>query len=263
MKTIKYFKLFLICFPFFAMGQSVGKWRAGSANVLSGKVYTLSCFISDPSEDWTYDEKLQMLNKLTEATQWISKQAQKNGVSVSFEGGNFGLQKDIKIDKIERGTSSGKERVDWISVVLKAVGYKNSLEFQQWVQSKTPCKNAQVIIFAKGKGNGYAMAFSSDMNKELYFVEGAILYEKYWTGMELASSSLAHEILHLYGAWDLYKTFQQTQDREEKARQMFANSVMLRTSYDINELNIDEVSAWLIGWNNSPKDWYEWFRPTR
>jgi hypothetical protein len=113
----------------------------------------------------------------------------------------------------------------------------------------------------KGKGNGYAMPFSSNMNSEKHFVEGAILYEKYLGNGDLASSSIAHEILHLYGSWDLYKTFAQTQDREDKARKLFPNSVMLRTSYNIKELNIDEVSQWLIGWNDSPKDWYEWFKP--
>lgn len=36
---------------------------------------------------------------------------------------------------------------------------------------------------------------------------------------------------------------------------------MLKTSYNINELSIDSLSAWLIGWNQNPKDWYETFRP--
>ena len=260
---MKYFTFLLFCFPIFVMGQNVGKWRAGSANILSGKVYTLSCFISEPSEEWTYEEKLQVLEKLNEGTTWLTKKAAQNGVTLSFEGGNYGLQKDIKLAKIDRGTASGKERVDWVTVVLKEIGYQNPLAFQNWVQTKTQCKNAQVIIFAKGKGTGYAMPFSTEMNKDLYFVEGAILYEKYWNGVDLVSSSIVHEILHVYGAWDLYKTFEQTKDREEKARQLFANSVMLRTSFDINELEVDEVSSWLVGWNKSPKDWYEWFRPKK
>jgi len=37
--------------------------------------------------------------------------------------------------------------------------------------------------------------------------------------------------------------------------------ILLITSYNINDLNIDEVTAWLIGWNNVPKARDEIFRP--
>ena len=102
---------------------------------------------------------------------------------------------------------------------------------------------------------------TEEANEQLYFMEGATLYEKQSNGYTLTSSAIAHEILHLFGGWDLYATFEQTQDREDKARQMFPNSVMLRTSSNINELSVDEVTAWLIGWNDDAKPWYGWFKP--
>jgi len=242
--------------------QTVGKWRAGSARELSGNIYTLSCFISEPNEEWTYKEKQAILKQVKESQEWIKGQAAKYNVSVNFDaGGNFGLDTDIKMPLIERGTASGKEPVDWVSRVLKKVGYSSPLKLLEWVKQNTNAKQTQVIIFAKGKGNGYAMATSTEMDKELYFVEGAILYEKYNNGSKLASSSIAHEMLHLYGAWDLYKTFSQSAENEKKAKQKFPNSVMLRTSYNIEELEIDELTAWLIGWNTKPKSWYDTLRP--
>lgn len=260
MKIISIFLFLLIFYSSEILAQSPNKWRAGSANKLEGKIYTLSCFVSNANNEWTYDEKLVVLKKLNESTQWLSEQALSLKISLSFENGNFGLKDDIKME-IASGTASGKEEVDLISKVLLKIGYKRPLDLYDWVKRNTTCKNVQVIIFMKGKGNGYAMTFNSNMNSEKHFVEGAILYEKYLGNGELASSSIAHEILHLYGGWDLYKTFAQTQDREDKARKLFPNSVMLRTSYNIKELSIDEVSQWLIGWNDSPKDWYEWFKP--
>jgi len=242
-------------------GQDVGKWRAGSASQLTGKVYNLACFVSGPNDEWTYDEKLNIYKLLKESQSWIQKQAQKYNCAVAFEGGNYGLKEDIKLPYIERGTASGKESTDWVSKVLYKVGYKSTLDLYKWVKAYTSCENLQVIIFVKGEGNGYAMACSTEMDKEKYFVEGAVLYEKYNGGGKLAASSIAHEVMHLYGAWDLYKTFSQTQDREDKARQLFPNSIMLRTSYDADELEVDALTAWLIGWNKEPKDWYEWFRP--
>jgi hypothetical protein len=261
LKKTTFFLILFILTIFTIKGQEVGKWRAGSALILTGRIYTLSCFISDSSDEWSYDEKLNILNLLQESQDWIKKQALQYECIVAFdENGNFGLNEDIKFPFIEIGTASGNEPVDWVSKVLYKVGYRSTSDFVEWVQQNTSSENLQVIIFAKGQGNGYAMASSSEMDKEKYYVEGAILYEKYIGGSKLAAASIAHEILHLYGAWDFYKTFIQTEENERRARVLFPDSIMLRTSYDIDELDIDEITAWLIGWNNDPKKWYDSFR---
>jgi len=251
----------LICTQVLWAQVNADKWRAGSANILADSIYTLSCFVSGPDDAWTQNEKKDMADKLNSATQWLKEQALKYEINLYFQNGYYGSKEDIKLPVIERGTASGNERVDWVSLVLKAIGYKSNLDLYDWVLKHTNCRNLQVIMFVKGIGNGYALPYSNVMDKELYFVEGAILYEKYLDGRELAFSSIVHEIIHLYGGWDLYKTFDQSQDREDKARKEFPNSIMLRTSYDINELDIDEINAWLIGWNSNPKAWYDWYRP--
>ena len=111
-----------------------------------------------------------------------------------------------------------------------------------------------VLILANKAGNGYAIQYSYEMDKNLYFLERTILYQKYLNDSELASSSIAHEILHLFGAWDLYETFEQTKDREVKARELFPDDIMLQTSYNINELNIDKLTAWLTGLSSFHED---------
>ncbi|CAN5678310.1 hypothetical protein BH10BAC3_BH10BAC3_02540 [soil metagenome] len=253
--------LILYFVPSFLFGQEIGKWRAGSANKLEGNVYTISCFISDTSNEWQYDEKVDILKKVDTSANWLTQQAAKNNTILHFSNGTIGLTNDIKQSQLERGTASGKERVDLISLVLAQNGYNNPIALCDSIFANTKCKNVQILLFAKGNGNGYSMTYSSEMNKELYFVEGAILYEKYWNNYKLAPASIAHEILHLYAAWDFYKTFQQSEEHQNKAMQLFPNSIMLRTAFNIDELNVDEVTALLVGWSNSPKEWYESFRP--
>jgi hypothetical protein len=36
---------------------------------------------------------------------------------------------------------------------------------------------------------------------------------------------------------------------------------MLRTSYKHDELVVDEITAWLVGWNKTPKKNFDTFRP--
>ena len=91
-------------------------------------------------------------------------------------------------------------------------------------------------------------------------MEGIMIYDHSEDG-ETPSSGIAHEILHLFGAWDLYENYMQSKAIEELALYLFPNSIMLRISQNINELIIDPVTAWLIGWNKNPESWYEAFNP--
>ena len=75
------------------------------------------------------------------------------------------------------------------------------------------------------------------------------------------ATCIAHEILHLFGGWDLYKTFQTSEEQEKEARIQFPNSVMLRTSYDVSDVEIDPLTAWRIGWSEQPTGAY-FFQPT-
>ena len=253
---------FCIVFPQDVFGQSVGKWRSGSAQQLVGNVYTLICFVSGPDDVWSFTEKQEIMKKIDNSQLWLQQQAQRYGVDVNFEErGQYGLEADIKLPTITRGTASGTEPVDWVSKTLYAIGYTSTQQFVDWVAKHTKTQNSHVLIFVKGKGNGYAMPSSTEMDRELYFLEGAVLYEQFPNGYELPASAIAHEVLHLYGAWDLYQTFQQSAENEKRARKKFPDSIMLRTSYYIDELEVDELSAWRVGWNQQPKNWYSSFEP--
>ena len=228
---------------------------------LSGNIYVLSCFVSDGVDQWTPDEKNRMLAKTNDALLWIAKQGNTYGKDVLFEHGCFGMDHDIVIDHIERGRASGKEDVTMIERTLRKIGYKEQNDFTKWVITNTNSKEAKVLIFVKGPANSYCIACSYDHPGECPFVEGAVLYESYLSNRPLASGTIAHELLHTFGAWDFYHTYEQTKEQEKKAKILFPNSIMLNIEYDINKCNIDELTAWLVGWSKKAKDWYWWFKP--
>lgn len=233
---------------------------SGSAKHLSGDIYTLICFISENGESWANSKKTDTIELVKEALNWIERQANRYNQYLNLsEKGCFGLTDDIKFDTIEKGQGIGNERVDWVSKVLYKAGYKSTHDFFNWVKSSTTCNNAHVLIFAKGSGRSYSIAYSPGMDKELYFIEGTLIYEYNINGIPLHSATITHEILHLYGAEDLYANFLQTKRNELIAKVHFPDSIMLRVSKDLSSLNIDKLTAWFIGWNNNPEEWYESF----
>jgi hypothetical protein len=124
--------IFLIFLSIHGFGQVQDKWRAGSAYSLSGKTYVLTVFISET--EWAYQEKKEIYDKIYEAEKWLTNQALVYNKKISFSGGNFGLNKTIKVDQIVVGTGSGNEPTDLVSKVLKKIGYKSNMEFVDWVK---------------------------------------------------------------------------------------------------------------------------------
>ena len=262
MKRVAFFILFLylaVC----GQAHSAPEHDLGSAGTLEGDIYVLSVFVSDNHYGtWTTAEKDEMVKKETEALNWIKRQAAPYGVEINYTRGCYGYSGDIKLDHIMRGSASGREDVDLVGKALRAAGYSRPLAFYDWVLDETPCAETFVILYVKGNGISYNISFQKkEMDEEKYFVEGCVIYENYDDGRTMAASAIAHEILHCFGAWDLYANFAQSPEVEAHAKRLFPNSIMLRADYNINKLSVDPLTAWLIGWNDDPEGWYNSFMP--
>lgn len=85
-----------------------------------------------------------------------------------------------------------------------------------------------------------------------------ILYTQYEGGRENCAAGIAHEILHCFGADDLYESFLQEKSVDEFAARYYPNDIMHRVDYDINELEIGEFTAWKVGLTDKKKDYYKY-----
>lgn len=243
--------------------QNKDRWQAGSANNLTGNVLFLVCYISTPGDSWDNQEKDEILNKVRDAENWLTSQSEKFSVGISFENVLLNDGKDIIFDTIEPGLASGKERVDWVFRVLKKLGYKNAKQSYRRIKKQYKTDNIVVLIMSKGVGRPYSMRYAKGYSKKKYFMEGAIIYSSYPNGAPIPIAAvIAHELLHLYGAWDLYSTYAQTIERQQKAQELYPNDIMLRVDHNINPLQINNLTAWLIGWNKNQENIFEWFRPS-
>ncbi|MEC7985831.1 MAG: hypothetical protein VX278_11755 [Myxococcota bacterium] len=234
----------------------MGSRNIGSAKKLEGKVYTLIIFISDTTDQWTTQQKNQMIQQVIDAEDWRSKQAQVYGKTLAFEHGSYGLETDIELSNLPEGLASGKEDVSILIRTMQKIGFKNNEDLNAHIQAD----HIQVLLFLKKNGNSYSMPFEEGLDS-IYELEAVVLYEKFEEHLPLCTACIAHETLHIFGAWDLYKTFQTTAKQEEIARKRYPNSIMLRTTYNIFDLEIDPRTAWRIGWRETKPTNGEFFRP--
>lgn len=234
--------------------EEIDDRNQGSAPALNGKIYVLTCYVSETG--WTPEEVETFSAMLHEAEDWLVVQAGNYGKEVTFENASLGIDPPLLLEQIVSGTGSGYEPVDLVSKLMPKIGYKNGLGLVDWVNKNTDCTGCLVLMVANKPGRSYSMAYNNSYDAKMYFLEGIMLYTSYPDGQPDCSAAIAHEMCHLFGAEDLYATFIQTEENEACARELFPDDIMLRVSYDINTLKIDRLTAWLVGLTDEMEDWY-------
>lgn len=249
----KYSKmLLLLC----SLLPSFGFRGTGSAKMLEGKTESVIFFISDPNTEWTQEEKKDMVQLIYDAENWLIKEASKNGKELNFSHHFFGWEEDITVPAIQDGIRSGYEDVTLAKKITGILGYDSP----QQVLEQFPADNTQLLFVLKKDGASYAFAYDDGMADQ-YYVEGMAIYHRFAPDTPNCAACVAHEMLHLFGAHDYYKTFQTTAEQEAEARQKYPDSIMLRTSYDITELEIDQITKWRIGWSEDKPSQADFFNP--
>ncbi len=259
--ALKTIVLCIVIFPVtFIYSQNNDRWVAGSAKQLKGDIINYVCFISDADKQWTLYEKQEIINSIDKANSWIISESKKYSIMLSIT--NSMAEKDIYFDTIEAGKGSGTERVDWVYRVVSQLGFTNPKKALRSIKRKYNADNVQMIIVSNVNGRPYSMSYARGMNRRLYLFEGMIIYRKYNNGAPIPFEAVySHELMHLYGAWDLYKTYSQTIERQELANELYPNDIMLRVDHDLEVLEVDELTAYLIGWSTNKPNNLEWFRP--
>ena len=236
----------------------------GTAKVLSGSIYVLSVFVAPHSNPWKPFDIERQKKKVFEAERWLKMQALRYGRNVDFVNSAFGSDGSFVDDEIPHDWDSD-DAYSYPSKVLLKVGFSSKDAFVNWVSHHTGCSQCLAIIFSNTKGRSFASPVTKELysyNPHKYNLECCFLYRHYTdSDVETNTAAIAHEILHLFGAWDLYELDESDHNRAIKTSMMFPNSIMLNTHRDIWETQIDEINAWLVGLKEQGKDWYRWFEP--
>lgn len=92
--------------------------------------------------------------------------------------------------------------------------------------------------------------YENEMSVVLHSGDSA--HVEYGVVSQKKSTVIAHEFLHLFGAWDLYRTpFDKrwlARLRKHRAMKQFPNEIMAFAYRDIDKLEISPLTEYLIGW---------------
>ncbi len=222
---------------------------------LTHEVNVLTIFVDTNEEFWEEGEKEYYYNELMKAQEWLVDQSSNWDKTLEFENEEFFVDQQavVYLDKVSRGIHP-KYTIQKIMVEL---GYDNIEKFMDYHDFDLENEKLKILLLVKSNNRSHAYNLWSVKDVDL-----AIVYCRNSFGGVTDRYVMAHELLHQFGAWDLYYEVGKVQTKESSrlAMESYPNSIMLNSSKNKDLKEIDELTAWRIGWSDY-KDEFSIFDP--
>lgn len=184
-----------------AAGRSAAEQRYGSVKLLTEPTVLVSVFLNAPGcEEWTEEARTDALARVDTALDWLAQQGSSYGVKTLLyhaDGGYYTLHNAVSGGEQSEESDALLEELDTLSARIDTAD----------LQAKYSATNIGMLYFLPVGGTSFAMVHYADSG-EKYYYEYACLYryDAYSPDAEPENpATYAHEILHLFGAPDLYE----------------------------------------------------------
>lgn len=236
----------------------------GSAGHLSGRVVVVTVLVSDQSSQWTSNTREKVRQKMKIACSYIEDNAENYGQNLEIfydNGRREGLVYETYYDgeiKDYYDLVSGQAD-EYLDTILEVVF--SQVDEEEIMKSYNADSIAFVGVVNKS-GCSYAYPYSSEYAVRYYNECACVFYSDETFAEEEPPAVYAHEILHLFGARDLYESSNTQQndfvsDQYRYIESNYSNEIMY-TTYDENGYAVHEritnelssITAYYLGWDN-------------
>lgn len=222
------------------------KRNVGSAAVMSGRIHVYHIFASDLNSTWDTVERDAVLTRMQEAYVFIQRQSRRHHIELSFSDE---IARPVSYQGVlPTGTFANPK---WTQQIIKETcNEEDSLSLTEKLKRQTNADNVVICVHVDKPALSYNLAYYANVAAE-FAAERMVCFSQYPDTRPTAAATYAHEILHLFGAGDLYFPYDQDEDRKQIAKRLFPNDVMFRVDYNLSRLNVGPFTAYRIGWRQS------------
>ncbi len=231
-----------------------GYYDIGSCRKLVGSVYTLVVFLDDYESSWSDSARSDFYNNRFEpSASYIINEAERRNINLEFNYGQYSTKKDsdkhLVYDGIVANSPNGAiNNLDIMSKTAKALGFTNKDVMHGFLQNYAGTSQVAYILVLNKAGRAYAVSDTTyDGVDSMEFV---VAFSASEGGNKWVGSSVIHELLHLFGAADLYDTTGQYPDREKLCKKLYPNDIMRKSATNPETLSIGRLTECLIGWSD-------------
>ena len=228
----------------------------GTCRNLSGRVSMLTVFVDDYVTQWTQEEIDEIYqNRINPAVQFLTEQARQRNIWLEFDTGYYAtdasMGRVVQYQGVLDEYGFENHFPDVLDHVALSLGFSSKQELHDNVLQQSGAD--QLIIMVAVKSTGRSFAVSDRDDNPNHNVEYFVMYRNHWKTREsTAASTVAHEMLHLFGAEDMYVEPDNGQryQRDAIAKKSFPRDLMYTEYYNIWDNIIDAYTAYAIGWSD-------------
>lgn len=229
------------------LGNPRSSYGLGSAAFLKGRNILVSLFVTTPESGWTDREQEAVLQKIGVAVDYIEGQAKQYDVSTELIY-DWSSQHDLKVEA--KTDFPINEDVDFVDRLDEEIAYwfEQKISYEKLLEAYD-AEGIATCVFVNNAGISYAIVYDGTDNVK----ESLILFtgDYYNHGKEETAAAYAHEILHVFGAHDLYEDAEFTGEVTDYVADTYPNEIMLTVSGSgtgkITQI-ISPVTAYHLGW---------------
>lgn len=268
--------VFFISLLIFPSGYSINRidYRKGINNnvckVLKDNVLLYFIFVdSKDTSPWTEFDIRSTIDSISVAIRWLEIQARQNGISLNIISDYYigeeytTIRRPLPMGNVIKSVSEpnfkkGLEELNsWADNIAKRAGFSFNITEKDGIpEIKNPRNKERLVAFLRDEKRVESVAllymvnnyFRNDISISINTmntddIEFSIISYKY-------PSVIAHNILHLFGAADLYKTLYRRNEKKILAATDYFPDDIMQDVYarNIYSLNIGEFTKYMIGW---------------
>ena len=231
--------------------------NAGSVkNISNNEVCIIIHFISGPQNDWKISKKKKILKRDRKALNDLGEELAKYGIDFKFHLEVFNLKNDFKIDSVLDYKKPVEENhyTKANATILWSKNIRSDLPFFKEKKYLGFEGGYLIVMYHEGLGISSASPAFFNGEEDRSIPEYITVFEFDQNWRKPNKYVTVHEMLHLFGAWDLYYNPLYGYEKEEYdlIKKKYPSTIMRSSKL----ITIDPLTAWRIGIDVPVENWF-------
>lgn len=231
-------------------------YDTGSCRLLRGSPFVAVIYLDDDESSWTEEEVLRANADLIDpALDFMEQNAASWNVDLDFRMGyyaSYNREQPVKyngtVGSFDNDSDISYDILDQAAVSL---GFEGEADMHRRLQEYAGGEQVAFVLMMDKGGRSYCInseRTSGSDDRWHSLVEYCLVFSGFTdTSRDSGSDTVAHEMLHLFGAEDYYYP----DSRAAMARKYYPTDIMLCGMEDLAFFTLEEYTAYCLGWTNT------------
>lgn len=234
-------------------------YSLGTNSELNGKIKVHLFFVDDDESSWDKKSVDQFTeNQIMPGLDFLENEAKRYGKKLDFSVKRYSTAFNegytLKYNgTIKKSKENGSHTMDIPAHVAERLGYGDAAEMHDQLYEDNGHNEVVLLFLINKDGRSFAYQQSKEYdNPYINTLEYSVVFKRYhgkdpdYDKLTHAAATVAHEILHTYGAPDFYSP----EERKQLLLELYKEDIMMLDYLNIDEMNVGEYTAYAVGWRD-------------